>query len=612
MPRVPEIPTTVSPLEALPNARFSVDAPLEAFGGGSGLEKVNEGFQGLGSSIVDIARSEKEKADQLAVMSASKDAMQLQTQLQIKAASMKGKDALGAADLVDKGWNDGVSKISQALSNDQQRMAFNHYASSAYGELYKSTQLHMSTQIREFDEQETKSLLDTSRNAAVLNSYDSERVHDELDKQHAALEMWASRNGIPTDSQQFKDRVQEAQSATAAAVIESRLTAGQDEAAQEFYKDHKPMMTAQDIVVTDRRIESTKTLQTSMDTWQKVKGFRLENGDPDEARMQASIMARDDLSNEQKLKVLDFVQSQAKIATYERRAQDAADERGLLNSALQARKDGQPLDQALKLVDNYAKDNEAEAVMKRQVMQIYAPPKPTREQIAQESDLANKLSDGIRDGSVDKSALNQLFIRGDLQQKNFDSLSAQLERQRQHGVSAEERNAWDKVKALATATYPKDSESQKNFLTTIRELGQGKNGDQIWELAQREIKDDPATKSGWIFTTYQPQWKTDMAKLNANSTAMGKVENDVGKSVMNAIGAGVLYQRATKGAGPAYPNTKWGVDDVNSFANAFGGYDQIKTGTPVNNAIQSLARHGQYATIENVKTMLAQHPDGVF
>jgi hypothetical protein len=95
MPTVPRYEQRVGQA-ALPNARVSTNAPIEAFGGGQGLQQVAQAAQ----ETLEIVRKEREKADQLAVLEADTKAARLKTSLffdpKTGAMTRKGKDAFGA------------------------------------------------------------------------------------------------------------------------------------------------------------------------------------------------------------------------------------------------------------------------------------------------------------------------------------------------------------------------------------------------------------------------------------------------------------------------------------------------------------------------------------
>ncbi len=62
-----------------------------------------------------IAERARQEADDTAHLEADNQAAALQTQLELKAQQMRGKDALGAPDAIFPEWEQGVSKIAASL-----------------------------------------------------------------------------------------------------------------------------------------------------------------------------------------------------------------------------------------------------------------------------------------------------------------------------------------------------------------------------------------------------------------------------------------------------------------------------------------------------------------
>lgn len=599
MPTVPMMQAPDVQQAGIPNVHLGADAPIDAFGGGSTLSALGDATEKVGQSALDIATEQKQKADQIAFMSADGQLSALQTQLQVNTSKMLGKDAMGAPDYVQQQWSDGVQQIQDGLSNDSQRMAFARSTNSRWDELNKSVQVHVAGQMQQFDDNETSAYLATSRNAAVLNSDDDDKIQSELDRQKAVLSEWADRKGIPQDSPIFTDKLTDQISGTNAQVISARLDKDDPDnvaQAQDYFDAHKDQMNASDVLTAQKAIESAETASMGMAAWNQVSGMKLSNGMPDEASMESSIMSRDDLSDERKLSIIQFVKARAKEQVVQNNMEDASNDRDFMNSAIQARQQGVSLQDALKLPSQFAKDDYDQANKSDAIQKIYAPPS--------ESDPNTYLHlwSSIQGGTADKQAINDALSKNQINVKDFRDLQEEYYKNVNEGKNPITQEAWKRVDAMADSQFGSDRQSKEQFMYALHTQTQGQPPEQIINSAQANLKSVPGSGifgSDFFGTT---KWKADVQRLDAQNTAWGKVYGDVGADTTKAIGAGALYTG----------KPSWGLNDVDSFAQSFGGYNNIKTGTPANNAMQSLMKRGQLVTPANVKAVLDKYSDGKY
>lgn len=599
MPQVPVYGEPRVQEAALPNVSVGANAPIEAFGGGKTLDASTDAIQGVEKTTFDIFHEEKQKADQLAHLSQDNQLAAAQTQLQIATSKLRGQDALGAPDFVKKQWDDVVSKAMASTNNDAQRMALAGSASQRFQELNKFTQVHVSQEMEQFDDNQTSSYLTNSRNAAVLNATDDDKVQLELSRQKAVLTDWAARKGIPTDSEIFKAKLNEQLSQTNKEIIAARLdkdTPGNVEQARAYLDTHKAEMNGQDLITAQKAIDNAETTTLGLKAWDQVKGMTLSDGKPDEARMESAIMGRDDLSDERKLQITQFVKARAKEEIVQKSLQDQALDRTFMNNAITLRKQGGALEDALKLADRYSSDPYDQSVKEDAVRKIYAPPT--------QSDPSTYMGlwERVQSGDAAKSEIDSAFQKNLINSGDWKTLREQFYKGNTESKNAEEKATWDRVKLLAQEQFGSDKKKQDAFLYEMHQAFDGKPPEDIWKSANDKLKTAPG--SGIFGTDWfgQSQWRSDFEKRDAQNTAWGKVYQDVGDAETKAIGQGILYSG----------KKSWGLGDVDSFAAEFGGYDKIKGGTPVNSAIQSLMRRNQLVTPSNVKAVLNKYPDGKY
>ncbi len=127
MPTVPLYQPQVKE-QPLPNAKFAVEAPAEAFGVGGTAAGIGQAVRGVAGDVEKYALKEKEKADDMAVLDAGYRAARLKNELMYGkqgAIGLKGLDAAQAAEKYIPDFAKGMDEISSNLSADQ-RAKFQH------------------------------------------------------------------------------------------------------------------------------------------------------------------------------------------------------------------------------------------------------------------------------------------------------------------------------------------------------------------------------------------------------------------------------------------------------------------------------------------------------
>lgn len=579
--------------QALRLPAAQADAPVEAFGGGKAAEPIGGAVHDLAQTTLQIGQEEKQRADQVAFMEADKNLSQLQTKLQVDVSKLQGKDAFSAPDYVQKNWEKGIADLQGNLSNQDQKLAFAKSATNRWEELNRSTQVHVSQQKEHYDDQETEGWLSASKDAATLNAGDDQRIQTELIKQQAVVKDWAQRKGVagtPIEDEKLKA----VNSSTLQDIINARIDAGDTKGALQFFNDNKGSLTAADMVKATKTVEDAQTLDLGVATWGKIGSYRLSDGKPDEAKMEKAVMADPTLSTKQKEKVWDFVKARAGETISNEARQDAATDRSFMNTAIQARQQGQSLDDALKIVKKFGGDSYDQSVKADVIKKIYAPPTdsdPVKYLDLWEHIQANTATKAEIDEAVQKNLINVTDYRK--LREDFFKINTEEK-------NPETKTSWDRIKVLAEENFGSNDVDKKKYLYDLHVAGQGKGADELWKMANDKLQSAPGT--GWFGTNIfaDKQWKTDVQREDAQNIAWGKAHEELGKDVTNAIGQSVLYSG----------KEKWNIADIDAFAANFGGYKNILPGTPAHNAIRSLGKHNQLATPANVNAVLSKYPDG--
>lgn len=571
----------------LPSARVDQQAPVEAFGGGASLTQATDASVNLAGNAKDIAVQETLKANQVAVLDAVNQAKPLATDIQVQTSKMLGKDAAAAPEVVNKSWADGTQKIRSGLSNDAQRMAFDRHIQDTGAELYKSTQVHVAGQLQAYDDTQTTSFIENSKTRAVVNSSDPSLVANEIEQQKAVINDWARRKGIATDSEEYKAKMTDVLSGTHSAVLQEMLDTGKDPQAAQYLADNRANMSGSDVNRVEKLVERSKDVALSVSTYNDVKGFKLADGSPDEAKMEKSVMGMPDLTDERKLRILGFVKARAGEDLANRTRALAANDRSFMNQAVQLRQGGGSIDDALKLVPKFSVDPYDQSVKEAALQKMWAPPS--------ESDVKvkNALWTGIQEGTTTKGDLDMALKSGKINEKDWSTLQEENYKATIEGRSPEMKLTNQRVKELAAAQFGSDKDKSAAFEITVNESARGKSADEKWKIANDKIKEAPGT--GWFGSNFfaKPQYTVDADKGNATSLAFGKASEDLGDDTVRALKAGAA--RTGKTFSPA---------DLDAMSVQFGGYQNIKPGTPVHDAMQLLMKNGKYVTPANIKAVL--------
>lgn len=592
VPVVPRLEDQVGEA-ALPSARVSPEAPLSAFGGGDALnllsDKQNKGLE----MVQEMAKEAKHQADQIAILDYDKKLSSLQTNLEFNPQTgfknRRGKDALDAQDATMKSWQAGVEELDSTLSNDAQRMAASKLVNSRFKDLNRSLQSHVSGELQRYDTELTNSYLDNERDAAAQNFTDPNRISLSLTRQSIAAHEYAQRNGLPNE---WADKtIRDAVSKTHASVIERFIANGDGLGAKEYFNTVKGEMSADQQVKSQTQMEREVIIGEGAKAWVQFGGYRLQDGTPDVSRMEASINERKDLNDGEKIKVIDYLKARAGEDIQNAKRIDAANERDFFNQVIQDKQNGGSLESAQRLVNQFSKDEYDGALKTKAIQEMYAPPS--------QSDPSTYINiwEKAQAGSASKAEIDQAFKNNKLNQGDWRGLREKLFSSQLEGNSADEKYTWDRIKSLAEQKIGSKVD-RENFMYVVHMKAKGKSSEEAFKIATDELGKDPNT--GWLGMFKATQFKTDMQKMDAGNLAWGKLKQDLGDNVVNAIGAGALYSG----------KSSWGPQDVNEFAQSFNGYDNIKPGTPVNNAMQSLINHRAIVTPANVNAVLKKYPDG--
>ncbi len=294
MPTVPRKTGQAVAPGRIPETRTRSGVPIEAFGGGRRLDRqsaIARETLGLAFKISESERKEleetkrkaKEDMDKMLFLDADLQAAELQNNLDLKVRDMKGRDAAGAMEFINDGWEKGTEEISSTLFNQDQKNAFSMAAQKRFLSLSKGTAIHMDVQFDKYSEGLRKSSMKVSQEQAAINYTDPEFVAEQFDKQAALISSFAEQEGKGKEWEE--NEIAKSRSRTHSEIITRMMFDGQIELATEYEKSVKDEIRNDDLASIRRlRTEEKRLRRSNNDNFHRTLWKRE---------------SEDDLSNEQ-------------------------------------------------------------------------------------------------------------------------------------------------------------------------------------------------------------------------------------------------------------------------------------------------------------------------
>lgn len=608
VPTFTDAMSQVKPDGGSSSERFNPNADPEAFGNGQSTQRLQSATMGALSSVADYQKEQKERADQVAHIAADTKASETQTTITTAIQKMKGQDALGAQDYAQARWDTDMAKIQDGLVGQNQKLAFARTAAQRWQELNKSVQTHTSNEMENFGDQTFQGAMNQSRNATVVNAGDDEIIGQELEHQKALMDGWAKRKGIPQDSDIYKNKLTAETSATHLGVVNARIEAGLDDGAQKYYDTHKSEMSAEDILHAESRLDASKVVGESSEIFDKIvskgSGFKFSDGSINGEKVRQAVMQETKeagMSDQRSLKVLGQVKAQVAEYNRDRFHQVAANERSFANEVIANRKNGMTLQDAMKSATKWGTDAYDIAQKAQFVEKTYSPP------VEDQAVAHEQLREGIQNGVTELADIDRAHEKGQISVSSWSDLRQQKLKTAADGTDPMMKQTDNLIKVMAQKQIGSDKEDLANFQYALNQKAAGKTPDEKLAIAKQELEKVPDPDS-WFWSKLglgkTSRYKVDAAGGEAREVAQGAMYQDVGYKQVQAISSGMTGAEFTRDSNPE--------EHLQAFANDLGlkSIDEMKIGTPYNNAIQSLQRNGKQVTPNAVRTVLKRYPDG--
>lgn len=264
--QVPKISPVSTPLNSVPNANIPVNAPIEAFGGGSAPNATAAAAQNVEHEVRNFAIQQENHANSVAVTNATTQTVMKKNDLlynpQNGLITRKGSLAFGASEEINGEYQKFQDEMVNSLSNDRQKQDYLANSTHVGLGLNEAVQKHVFVETKRYDDQSTESAINAAQDDAVLNYHVPGTVEQRLEDQKGLILVNAKRNGMPTDLVDKDGKptitgmmVKNSSSSTISKVVDKMLANDQDQAAEQFYKKFKDQVSGLDSTRLDKNLE---------------------------------------------------------------------------------------------------------------------------------------------------------------------------------------------------------------------------------------------------------------------------------------------------------------------------------------------------------------------
>lgn len=246
MPKVPTYQPGQVQEAGLPTVRNQVEYSREAFGGGASSEKMFGAAQGLAETYKKI----KDRTNDALLKEGDVVFSKLETDTAAKIKMMRGKDAAGFNDIIDKDWDKGVEDILNKYEDNDVKAGLKRLAETRRASLYKTGSGHMVGELDKFEQATHEAFIDSHRSEAVFNYRDPNKIKDSVAIQKDAILRHASQRGWSDD--ETVAELEKAESQTHLQVLTRMVNNGEDMVASKYYSDIKKSLRGDDASAADK------------------------------------------------------------------------------------------------------------------------------------------------------------------------------------------------------------------------------------------------------------------------------------------------------------------------------------------------------------------------
>jgi hypothetical protein len=481
----------------------------------------------------------------------------------------------------DQGFTEARERYLGAAKTDRQRDMLSKLLDNHYESLRDNVIRHEASQDREAFKDSYDAAINTRIQSAAMHR-DSATLLRDMDEAAAVQSVGHKRLGLQGEAAEFDRKQLHAKMLKTAfdANLERDWKAA--DALVEASKDRIPENAYAELKKT---IEGKQIHEQVKSTWGQVGSYRMADGTSDLPRMMKTIDGMQ-VPDDRKEKLKNEIKAKALEEDQFRKRAEGAQTHGFTNEVLLARKKGVRLEQVLEqAVPKYGGDpvrrNELSEIAKK----LYTT------DIKTDPQAYYQVWESIKSGDPNGQTLvKQAFAENKISGSDMVELLKLTHSEAHREDEYMKGQVIDSVKDLARQSYGNSKsgkQKQNGFLYTVLVRSRGKSPEETQKIAADLLKSDDS--SGWFWK--DDQWVAEKKGIEANNAAMGLLHQDLGENVTSALGGPAKIDQSVKALGLSY--------------------DELKKGSPANNAIESLRKNGKAVNKKNINAVLSRYKDGV-
>lgn len=280
MANVPRVTRRVF-TEALPGVRRTAAETAASAGvgiaeaegaAGEAIVGVGRTIGAVGHVVSEIARVEREKADQTALLEADNYLSSWESQAvydpEKGALTKRGKDAMGVPEAVGAEFEKRADAIQATLQPGQQQQAFAALRSRRRAQLEMTLRRHTFTEVQRYQVGELEAFVSNKRDSAIANAADPRRVAEDVDAAVAALKAQGPRLGMSPE--QLEAQVAAVRSQAYGGVIDRLLSQDQVAAARAYYAEVKDQVKGEALAKIEKALEAGTLREQAQDQTERI------------------------------------------------------------------------------------------------------------------------------------------------------------------------------------------------------------------------------------------------------------------------------------------------------------------------------------------------------
>lgn len=536
-------------------------SPIPVSGASTSLPTIGTGVAKEAIGLADdIYTREIKKANQVAVQGADLALSGAENDIFYSpegAMSQKSRNALGIYQPTMEAFDKEVSKISESLTNEEQKLNFNALSAVRRKNASSRLERHISGESQVFDDQTTNGLLKSEQLLISENYDDQEAIDFSIQKQDAIIIDSFARKGVA--GEELENALRDNRSNNHKAIIDRMLADGDDKGAEAYFKEHD------DVIFDDDKLRSNlsssvkegEASRVADDTWEKFKP--VEDHDPVELDKMLEY-AKKQTKDEDTLKLT--------VADLTQRANfhnSASAERTTANrSAIwSAHDEGMPLSAIRAMPEYLALSGEERATIRREIVSsINAFSKPDTQRLKDEQEIMReKLSQDIT--KLRNTDLDQLLREKKINIKGYNSLNKLADPK--NSTSAKTAlKMLDNAKTKQLFKKGNSKEDKKENLDKWVEatdllhtyIDNNPEGDYL-DYAGRLMEEVNVSYIDSLLLRGEEIREKGRAELRAEAEGLVETKRIVDRATNKVVKEGDVYTNPTTGERIIYRNGKW-------------------------------------------------------